>query len=216
MLALPASASARWFGSTLQAEPNATYGCESALVSAPLGGVALQPTGQQSCTYRHGGYLFTNRPTFIAPSSGRITHIRVKAGANPAKLRLTVLTGSSRVDTFTGRDLPGTYTCCTARYIGKAFRPRANRITKKKVDVRVYDVRSKRIQNRIHSSDGLALTAVGPGTLPLNIGPSLGGYDTGTPIATSYFPFTRKGEPRVEGYSMTGIDLLFQWNFRRR
>ena len=50
----------------------------------------------------------------------------------------------------------------------------------------------------------------------MNIGPSLGGYDAGTPIATSYFPFTRKGEPRVEGYAMTGIDLLFQWNFRRR
>ncbi|MDP9143628.1 MAG: hypothetical protein M3N43_02855 [Actinomycetota bacterium] len=214
VLALPAPASARWFGSTLQADPNATYGCESALVSAPLGGVALQPTGQQSCTYRHAGYLFSNRPTFIAPSSGRITHIRVKAGANPAKLRLTVLTGSSRVDTFSGRDLPGTYTCCTARYVGRPFRPRANRITKKKVDVRVYDVRSKRIQHRIHSSDGLALTAVGPGTLPLNIGPSVGGFDSGTPIATSYFPFTREGEPRVEGYSMTGIDLLFQWNFR--
>ena len=33
---------------------------------------------------------------------------------------------------------------------------------------------------------------------------------------TGYFPYTRKGDPRVEGYSLTGIDLLFQWEFKRR
>jgi hypothetical protein len=84
-------------------------------------------------------------------------------GPNPAKLRLTILTGSSRVDTFTGRDLPGTYTCCTARFIGKPLRPR-------------FDVRDKRIQFR-----------------------------------------TRNGDPRsADAYSMTGIDLMFQWYFKRR
>ena len=140
----------------------------------PARRLRAQPTGQVSCTYRHGGYLFTQRPTFIVPRTGRITRIRVKSGPSPAKLRLTVLTGSSRVSTFTGRDLPGTYTCCTARYVGRPFRVRANRVTTKKVNVRVFDVRSKRIQHRIHSSDGLALTAVGPGTLPLSIGPVAG------------------------------------------
>jgi hypothetical protein len=214
LLAPPASA--RWFGSTLRAQANATYGCEAALVNAPLGGVQLSPSNQTSCTYRHGGYLYSNRPTFIAPGNGRIKRIRVKSGPNPARLRLTVLTGSSRVDPFTGRDQPGTYTCCTARYVGKSFKPRANAVTTKKVDVRVEDVRDKRLRYRIHSSDGLALSAAGPGTLPLNIGPSPGGFDGGTPIATSYFPSTRKGDPRVDGFSMTGIDVLFQWDWRRR
>jgi hypothetical protein len=79
LLALAPTASARCFGSTLRATPNANYGCESALVAAPLGGFALQPTGQTSCTYRHGGYLFTNRATFIAPGTGRVTRIRVKS-----------------------------------------------------------------------------------------------------------------------------------------
>jgi hypothetical protein len=216
LLALAPTASARWFGSTLRATANANYGCESALVAAPLGGFALQPTGQTSCTYRHGGYLFTNRATFIAPGTGRVTRIRVKSGANPAKLRLTVLTGSSRVDTFTGRDLAGTYTCCTARFVGRAFRPRPNAITKKKVNVRVFDVRDKRIQFRIHSSDGLALTAVGPGTLPLSIGPELGGFATGTPLAVGYWPRTATEDPRVDGYSVSGVDVLFQWNFKQR
>ena len=64
--------------------------------------------------------------------------------------------------------------------------------------------------------DGLALTAVGPGTLPLAINPDVGGFNPGTPMAVGYWPFTAVGDPRVEGYSMTGIDLLFQWNFKRR
>jgi hypothetical protein len=195
---------------------NATYGCESALISSPLGGVDLAPTGQTSCTYRHGGYLYSSRPTFIAPSTGRITKIKVKSGANPAPLRLTILTGSSRVNTFTGQEIPGTYTCCTARYVGPTFKPKPNKITKKRVNVKVFDVRNKGINYRIHSSDGVALSAVGPGTLPLSIGPNPGGFDSGTPIATGYWPRTAKGDPRVDGYSMTGVDLLFKWNFKRR
>jgi len=214
LLVLAAPASARWFGSTLRAPQNANYGCESALVNGTFG-VQLLPSNQTTCTYRHGGYLFKSRPTFIAPSTGRITRIKVKSGPNPAKLRLTILTGSSRVSPFTGRDQPGTYTCCTARFVGRAFRPRANRITTKKVKVRVFDVRSKKLRYRIHSSDGVALTAVGPGTVPLSIRQDVGNIVTGTPLATGYFPFTRVGDPRVDGYSLAGIDLLFQWNFRR-
>ena len=80
--------------------------------------------------------------------------------------------------------------------------------------MRVCDVRSKAIQNRIHSSDGLALTAVGPGTLPLGIGPALGGFATGTPLAVGFWPRTAPGDPRVDGYSVSGIDVLFQWKLQ--
>ena len=206
------TASARWWGSTLKGSANANYGCESALVNGVFG-VQLAPTNQRSCTYRHGGYLYSNRFTFLTPRTGRVNRIRVKSGPNPAKLRLTVLTGSSRVDPFTGRDQPGTYTCCTARYVGKAFRPKANRITTKKVKVKVYSVRNKQLQYRIHSTDGLALTASGPGTLPLHIRSDLGGFTPGVPTAVGFWPATRKGDPRVDGYALTGLDLLFQWNF---
>jgi hypothetical protein len=213
---LAAPASARWFGSTLRGKPNADYGCETALTNAPLGGVQRSPTNQRSCTYRLGGYVNSNRRTFYPLGTGRITRIRVKAGSHPAKLRLTVLTGSSRVDPFTGQDQPGTYTCCTARYIGRAFRPRANRVTTRKVNVRVYDVRNKELQYRIHSSDGLALSAVGSGTLPLRIRRDVGTPTQGTPFTVGYWPRTRKGEPRsADGYTMYGIDLLFQWDWHR-
>ena len=182
-LALAAPASARWYGSTMQGSPNATYGCESALILGALGGVELAPTNQRSCTYRHTGYVNSLRPTSIVPGPARVTRIQVKAGPQPAPLRLTVLTGSSRVNTFTGEDLPGTYTCCTARYVGPAFRPKPNATTTLRVNVPVEDVRSKEIQTRIHSSDGLALSAVGPGTLPLSLSPAPGNFTPGAPLA---------------------------------
>jgi hypothetical protein len=215
-LMVAAPASARWYGSKLKGKPNATYGCETALINGPLGGTVFSPTSQTSCTYRHGGYLFSNRFTFLVPATGRITKIRIKSGKRPAKLRLTVLTGSSRVDPFTGRDQPGTYTCCTASYVSRAFKVKANKTTTKKVNVRVYSVRSKKLRYRIHSTDGLALSAAGPGTLPLKITDNPGTYNAGTPLLVGYWPRTRKGDPRVDGYSMSGVDLMFQWNWKRK
>jgi hypothetical protein len=213
-LATPASA--QWLGSTMKGAANAGYGCESALILGPIGGVELAPTNQTSCTYRHGGYLNSTRPTFLVPSSGWVRRIQVKAGPNPARLRLTVLTGSSRVDTFQGRDIPGTYTCCTARYVGPLLRPKPNATTTWRVNVRVFDVRSKDIQQRIHSTDGLALSASGAGTLPLSRTDAVGNIVDGAPLATGYFPMTRPGEPRVDGYSLAGLDLLYRWDFYRR
>lgn len=213
-LTIAAPASARWYGSTMQGTANATYGCESALILGPLGGVELAPTNQRSCTYRHSGYLNSLQPTSIVPASGRVTRIQVKSGPSPARLRLTVLTGSSRVSTFNGEDLPGTYTCCTARYVGPAFTPKPNATTTLRVNVPVQNVRSKAIQNRIHSSDGLALSAVGPGTLPLYLTPAVGNIAPGAPLATGFYPLTKPGEPRVDGYTMAGIDLLFRWDFQ--
>ena len=190
-------------------------GCETALTNGPLGGVQRSPTNQTSCTYKHGGYLFSNRLTSIVPATGRITKIRIKSGPNPARVRLTVLTGSSRVDPFTGADQPGTYTCCTARYVSRPFRLKPNRVTTKKVNVRVFNVRDKSLELRIHSSDGLALSFEPGGRLPLHVTPSVGSTNSGTPLLTGYWPRTRRGDPRVDGFSMPGIDLLFQWNLRR-
>ena len=213
--AVPATtASARWFGSTMKGGVNYNYGCGQAIVSSVYG-IGFQPTHRTTCTYRHGGYLFRNRFTAIVPGTGVIRRIRVKSGRRPAKLKVTILTGSSRVSTFDGRDLPGTYTCCTARSVGKAFRPRANRTTVRKVHFRVYDVRSKKIRYRIHSTDIVALTAVGKGSLPIHVRNDVGNYTTGIPTAIGFWPSTRLGDPRVDGYPMTGLDLLFGWTWSR-
>ena len=209
-------ASAKWYGSTLRGKPNADYGCETALVQGGLGGIVRSPTNQRSCTYNHSGYIFRQRPTFLVPATGRIRGIRIKSGPNPPRARLTVLTSSSRVDTTTGQDIPGTYTCCTARYVSRPFRLKPNGITRRRVNVRVYNVRSNDINVRIHSSDGLALSFGPGGNLPLKINPSqLGSFNTGTPLLRGFWPRTGRGDPRVDGYQLSGIDLMFQWDFRR-
>lgn len=216
VLALAGSASGAWFGSNMRGAPNTNYGCESALILGPIGGVELAPSRQVTCTYRSAGYLNSPRLSFLVPSSGWIKRIQIRSGANPAPLRLTILTGSSRVNAFTGQDLPGTYTCCTARFIGPVIHPRPNGTTTKNVHIRVLSVLNKAIQIRIHSTDGVGLSAVGPGTLPLHVDEAIGQIVEGEPITVGYWPLTRVGEPRVDGYSMTGLDLLFRWEFSRR
>ena len=52
--------------------------------------------------------------------------------------------------------------------------------------------------------------------MPLQVRDDVGQILTGSPAAIGYWPLTRKGDPRVDGYSMTGIDLMFQWYFKRR
>jgi hypothetical protein len=211
--AVPASADARWFGSTMTAPVNTTYGCESALIMGPLGGVQLAPSNQPSCTYKHGGYTGSNRLGSVVPGTGRITRIRVKSGPNPAPLRLTILTGSARIDTTTGADIPQTYTCCTARYLGPLFRPTPNAITVLKTNVPVYDTRETRLDNRTHATDQVAISAFGPGTLPLAVRDDVGTQVQGSPIAIGFWSATAVGDPRVDGYTMTGIDVLLGWDF---
>lgn len=217
LLALaPAVAHATWFGSTMRGPANASYGCEAATIFGPIGGVQLAPTNQTSCTYQHGGYVGSARLGSVVPSSGRIVRIRVRSGPRPARLRLTILTGSSRINTLTGRDIPGTYTCCTARYVGPAFRPAANRLTVRRVNVPVFVTRSNQLQIRTHASDIVAISAFGAGTLPLRIDQNVGSSDTGSPLSRGFWSATAKGEPRVDGYAMPGIDVLLGWDFRRR
>jgi hypothetical protein len=168
-----------------------------------------------SCTDQHGGYLGSNRLSAIVPSSGRIVRIRVKSGPNPARLRLTILTSSARIDTTTGRDIPETCTCRTAVYVGKAFRPRPNATTVRRVNDPVRDTRSQRLDSRTHATDSVAISASGPGTVPLGIGPDPGGQEPGTPISQGFWSATKRNEPRVDGYGMTGIDVLLGWDFRR-
>jgi hypothetical protein len=213
LAALPAVADAKWYGSTMRGKANFTYGCSRAFVNG-LFGPSLEPTNQRSCTYRAGGYVNSNRWTYLAPRNGRVTKLRIKSGKKPAKLQLTVLTGSSRVSTFPPyEDLPGTYTCCTARSVGKAFRPKANRISTKRVNVKLCNVRSGSIQHRIHSSDMVALSAAGKGSLPIHVRRDVGNYTNKTPLITGWWPRTSRGDPRVDGYSQAGLDLLMQWKF---
>jgi len=210
LVAVPAGAGAAVFGSSLRRPANVNWGCELAPVLG-LTGFVLAQTGQRTCTWRSAGYFNTFRQASTVPGNGVITRIRVRAGRNPAPLRLTILTSSSRLYGG-GGTLQNSFTCCTARRFSRTFRPRANRITTVTVNMRVFRTVDRR--NLVQTSDVVGLSAVGRGTLPLRVGSDVGGYSTGNAISAYYYPLTRVGEPRVEGGSITGVEVLLRWEFR--
>jgi hypothetical protein len=201
----PAAADAKFFGSRLNSQPNIGFGCSLAPILDPITGAPiLAPTGQRTCTFRHVGYINSNRITSIVPASGRIVRIRVRAGNNPAPLRLTILGASS--------SLVNGFSCCTARKFGRVFRPRANRTTTIRTNMRV---QRSNPNGATQFNDVVALSAVGPGTLPMRDQGTAGSFASGTALTALWYPLTARGDPRVEATRADGLDLLFQWDFRR-
>jgi hypothetical protein len=207
VLALPASADARFFGSTMNGPANVGFGCSLAPILDPISGVpTLAATGQRTCTFRHLGYIGNvTRVASLVPANGRIVRIRVKAGRNPAPLRLTIMTAST--------SLTNGFTCCTARKFGRVFQPRANRVTTIRTNVAVH---RSNPNGSSQFNDVVALSAVGPGTLPMRDQGTAGTFTPGSAATALWYPLTARGDPRVEATSADGLDLLFQWDFRRR
>jgi hypothetical protein len=201
----PAAADAKFLGSKMQGKANVGFGCSLAPILDPITGApVLAPTGQSTCTFRHLGYIndFT-RVTSLVPANGRIVRIRVKAGTNPARLRLTILTASS--------SLSNGFTCCTARKFGRVFRPRANGTTTIRTNMAVHRANPN---GSSQFNDVVALSAVGPGTLPMRDQGTAGSFAPGSAATALWYPLTGIGDPRVEATTADGLDLLFQWDFR--
>jgi hypothetical protein len=199
------TADAARFGSSLRRAPNLTFGCEAALIMDSVSGApTIAPSGQRTCTYRSLGVLGRVGVSSLVPATGRITAIAVRSGRNPAPLRLTIMEAA-----------PGGQVghCCTAQRFGRTFRPRANRITRIPVNVRVENIADPR--TGVVSTDVVAISAVGPGSLPLRATSAAGQFLNGQPLTSFWYPLTRIGEPRPEHYTMPGLELLFQWDFTR-
>jgi hypothetical protein len=209
-LMLATAADAATFGSTLRRPSNAGFGCESALrPNAFTGAPELQPTGHRTCTLRSNGRVNSNRNWAGVPRTGRITRYSVRSGRNPAPLRLTILSGSLQVDP-TGET--SNYSCCTARLLGRRFRPRPNAVTTRRTNVRVYNFRRR---DGRQFFDVVALTATGPGTLPLFTERRHFTFAGGSAMTTFYYPHTRRDEPRPESNAVDGLELLLRWTWRR-
>jgi hypothetical protein len=201
------TAGAATYGSNLRRAPNLTFGCEAALVRDVLTGApTIAPSGQRTCTYRSLGVLGRIGIGSLVPSNGRITRVAVRSGRNPAPLRLTILESSG------GGGQEGS--CCTALKFGPRFKPRANAITRVNVNMRVHRIIDT--GSGLVSTDVVAFSAVGPGSLPLRATSAAGQFTVGQPIASYWYPLTGVGQPRVEAYTMPGLELLFQWEFTRR
>jgi hypothetical protein len=107
--------------------------------------------------------------------------------------------------------------CCTARAFGKVFQPIPNAITSLKVNMRVHRTLHRQGTNVFQVTDVVALSAVGPGSLPLHDEGTAGTFTSGSGLTQLWYPLTQAGDPRVEGaVTADGLELLFQWTFKRR
>ena len=152
---------------------------------------------------RNVGYI--NNVTRIGsytPSNGFVTRVRIRSGNNPAPVRVTILQCS-----------PGL--CGTAVRFSRVFRPRANRVSTFNMALRL--VRSSQASGRgqLAVSDAVALSAVGPGTLPLSDQGTAGTFSSGSALTQLWYPLTTLNEPRIEGHTIDGVELLMQWRFQR-
>ena len=97
-----------------------------------------------------------------------------------------------------------------------------NPAARKAIGKRTVELFKERVQRIVDtrtgvvSTDVLAISAVGPGSLPLRATNAAGQFTFGQPIASFWYPLTKVGDPRPEAYTMPGLELLFQWEFKRR
>ena len=125
LLAVPASASATWFGSTMRGPVNAQYGCESATI--------FRAARRRRRVADEPDLVHVPAPRLHRTGRGRSCR---RAGAScgsacaqalrPPAAPPTILTGSARIDTLSGQQIPGSYTCCGRAAAGLSFRPKAN------------------------------------------------------------------------------------------
>lgn len=215
-LLFPAGAGAVTFGSSLgpNRPSNAGFGCESMLrPNAFTGQPELQSTGHNTCSLRSNGRVGSNANWAGVPRNGRVVSYAVRGGRNPARVRLTIFTGSATFDPeFDPDEGPGNdYNCCTARYHGPIFRPRPGLVTRRAANIRVYNFR-RGIRQYF---DVVGLTVIGPGSLPLFTEGRHFGFANGSAITTFYYPFARLREPRPESNAVDGLELLLRWTFVR-
>ena len=205
----PAATEAKRFGSSLGQPADALFGCESVpTFDVFTGQPTLAPSGESTCTVRSGGRIGSLRSWSAVPGNGRIFRYSVRAGPNPAPLRLSIAEASTRANPGGGGD----FLCCTVRYLGPTFRPRPNAITTRRANVRVS---YSKVGNADYF-DVVGLAAVGPGTLPLHDERTAGQFRQGSGLVSFSWPFVRRGETRIESHRADGLELLLRWEFQRR
>jgi hypothetical protein len=192
-VAAPAAAETVTMGSTLQLTPNLPFGCEA----RPYVGGQLLSTGVSSCTWWSAP--LTAASTYVPRGDGRVTSARVLSGANPAPLRITILSSGSGL-------------CCTARAVSGVFQPTPNAVTEIPLDL---PAGSGLDPNRLGGqyNDIVTVSAVGPGTLPVHDFGVHGTFDTSAPAASFLHPELVPNNSNTDVGWMDGYEVLMQFTW---
>jgi hypothetical protein len=187
--ALAPRADAVTFGSSLAQTANLPFDCGV----RPYIGQNIA-TGAGTCTWWPAP--LTAASTYVPVGQGRITAVRVRSGANPAPLRVTILSSGSGL-------------CCTSRSQSGVFQPTPDAVTTVPVDL---PAGSGGDVNRGGSqyNDIVAISAVGPGTLPVHDFGTHGTFDTSIPAASFLHPELPVGASNTDAGWMDGYEVLLQ------
>lgn len=220
VLALPAVAPAQTTtrGSTLALTPfpvNEGNDCDAYFA---FGGPVNNPWGARTCSY-YQGFVFGNANdprTGFVPSDGVINTVKVKVGANPAKLQFVIL---RQLTNAQHGAVSGEPKCCFFVRETAPVQPAPNTTTTFVVNLPVENNR----QPNVITQDAIGFSAATGGTLPLAFVPgqfSPAGFTPGVVTSSSFHPKlgpehgTFSGGAFASGHQ-SGLDVLLQYKFTR-
>lgn len=192
-LAAAPRASAVTFGSSLAQPADWPFGCEARPYPG-LGGMQLIATGVTSCMWWPAP--LTAASTYVPRGEGRVVAARVRSGANPAPLRIAVISSGGGL-------------CCTARAASAVFQPAADAVTTVPLDL---PASAGLDPNRPGSqfNDIVVVSAVGPGRLPVHDLGAHNTFNTSIPAAAFLHPELTNGNSNTDVGWMDGFEVLLQ------
>ena len=142
------------------------FGCETRWQAgfAPPFTYERQPTGMTTCTAYQPGTTVEN--THLVPGPGSVTKVRVRSGANPALLRITIVKRLFQTNPNTGEITDAT--CCTGTGSESAtFQPPPNTVHELTLNPPLTVTTSPSQNGASGHHDIVAVSAMGPGELPI-------------------------------------------------
>jgi len=214
---LAPAADARFIGSSLR-NPNNAFGHDCS--RGWLAGFGYVNSGRRTCTWftagriNQSGFGFTGGGSSQAPRTGRIVSVAIKSRPSPAPLRITVVRQISQLAPD-GRVFDTS--CCFWEDESRVLRPRPNRITRFRLNLRVQTARFP--DRNVAWVDYVAISGVGPGSLPIFSQGAAAHENAQTPGAfqsRAIWPKVRRGEGRIDGFGQSGFEVLARYDFRPR
>jgi hypothetical protein len=217
LLTLPAAgigAERTQLGTPMSLTPAAgseAFGCETRWQAgiAPPFVYERQPTGLTTCTAWQAGQ--TANDTFLVPGPGTVTRVRVRSGPNPAPLRVTIIKRLFQKNPNPPNQITDAICCTGTGRESATFQPQPNAVTEVAVNLPVTTTDS--INGASGHWDIVALTAMGPGELPIaSTGPhSLSVFNA--PTTTVFYPKVETGLQGQAEHNFTNYVVLmnFDW-----
>ncbi len=188
------------------------FGCETAFLPGfpPTFEYTRYSTGMTSCTAYQPGTTTDN--THLVPGPGYVTKVRVRSGANPAPLRITIVKRLFQTNPSTGEITDAV--CCTGTGNESAtFQPPPNSTHEVTLNppLKVTTTPSQNGASGHH--DIVAVSAMGPGELPIaSTGPH-SAMDFTAPAMTIFYPKVQTGLQGQAEHSYPNYLVLMNYDW---